>query len=87
MVIERFKTPGGIEVYRRAREQGRLLPDGLKYVSSWIDFPFTRCFQLMETEDENLLKQWMDHWNDLVEFEVIAVQTSKEAMDAMQSRL
>jgi hypothetical protein len=49
MVVERFKAPGAVEVYRRARTQGRMMPEGLNYVSSWVDLQFTRCFQLMET--------------------------------------
>ncbi len=87
MIIETFKTPGAIEVYRRARDQGRLLPEGLEYVSSWIDFNFTRCFQLMKTDDENLLEQWISRWKDLVQFEIVPVQTSTEAMQAIKSRL
>jgi hypothetical protein len=87
MVIERFKTPGAIDVYRRARDQGRLMPAGLEYVSSWIDFNFTQCFQLMKTENENLLKEWTDQWMDLVDFDIIPVQTSAEAMEAIRSRL
>jgi hypothetical protein len=87
MVIERFKTPGAIEVYRRARERGRLMPAGLEYVSSWVDFNFTQCFQLMKAEDEKLLKEWTDHWIDLVDFEIIPVQTSAEAMEAIRPRL
>ena len=87
MIIETFKTPGAIEVYRRARDQGRLLPEGLEYVSSWIDFSFTRCFQLMKTDDENLLEQWISRWKDLVQFEIVPVQTSTEAMQAIKSRL
>ena len=87
MVIERFKTPGAIEVYRRAREQGRMLPDGLEYVSSWVDLDFTSCFQLMQTEDEMLFEQWVSRWQDLVEFEIIPVQNSAEAMAAIAPRL
>jgi uncharacterized protein DUF3303 len=87
MVIERFKTPGAIEVYRRAREQGRLIPEGLEYVSSWVDLEFKKCFQLMKTEDIQLLEQWMDRWIDLVDFEVVPVQTSAEAMAVIAPRL
>ena len=87
MVIERFKTPGAIEVYRRAREQGRLMPEGLEYVSSWVDLEFKKCFQLMKTEDIQLLEQWMDRWIDLVDFEVVPVQTSAEAMAVIAPRL
>ena len=87
MVLERFKTPGGLEVYRRARDLGRLMPEGLEYVSSWVDFEFTRCFQLMKTENRDLLEQWINRWNDLVDFEVIPMQTSQEAMEAITPRL
>ena len=87
MVLERFKTPGGLEVYRRARDLGRLIPEGLEYVSSWVDLEFTRCFQLMKTENRDLLEQWVSRWNDLVDFEVIPVQTSQEATEAIAPRL
>ncbi len=86
MIIERFKTAGATDVYRRARDRGRLMPQGLEYVSSWIDFDLTRCFQLMKTEDESLLGQWINQWCDLVDFEIIPVQTSAEAMEAIKSR-
>ncbi len=81
MVVERFKPGATVEVYRRAREQGRLLPDGLLYVSSWVDLDYTTCFQLMETEDETLLEQWIKNWEDLVEFEIVPVRTSAEASE------
>jgi hypothetical protein len=87
MVIERFKTPGAIEVYRRARDHGRLMPEGLEYVSSWIDFDFRLCFQLMKTENEDLLHEWTNHWKDLVDFKIIPVQTSAQATEMIQSRL
>ena len=87
MVIERFKTPGAIDVYRRARDQGRLMPDGLEYVSSWVDLDFNRCFQLMKTENRELLNQWINHWKDLVDFEIIPVQTSAEAMKTISPLL
>jgi hypothetical protein len=87
MVVERFKTSGAIEVYRRARDQGRMLPEGLAYVSSWVDPDFTICFQLMQTEDETLFEQWISHWQDLVAFEIIPVQSSAEAMTAIAPHL
>lgn len=87
MVIERFKSPGAVDVYRRARERGRMLPDGLKYVTSWVDLDFSTCFQLMETNDEQLFKEWTGHWNDLVDFQIVQVRTSEEASQMMQSRL
>jgi hypothetical protein len=85
MVVERFKTPGAVEVYGRARTQGRMMPEGLKYISSWVDLDFTRCFQLMEAEDVALFDQWTRHWQDLVEFEIIPVRTSVEATE-LQAR-
>ena len=87
MIIEKFKTPGAVEVYRRARDRGRLMPAGLGYVSSWVDHDFTVCFQLMQTDNEKLFEQWIDQWQDLVDFEIIPVQTSAEAMQAIAPRL
>jgi hypothetical protein len=83
MVVERFRTPGAVEVYRRARERGRMLPDGVRYVSSWVDLDFARCFQLMEADDAGALDPWIAQWRDLVEFEVIAVRTSADASAAI----
>ena len=81
MIVEHFKdTPA---VYRRFRERGRLMPDGLRYVSSWIDEKIECCFQLMETKDRALLDEWMANWEDLMEFEVYPVITSAEAVARM----
>lgn len=79
MIIERFKHQNAAPVYQRFRERGRLAPEGLTYVSSWVDAELHRCFQVMETDDRRLLDQWMSNWEDLVEFEVIPVLTSAEA--------
>jgi len=79
MVIERFKDAPA--VYRRFRERGRLAPEGLRYVSSWVDETLARCFQLMETDDRDLLDQWIANWTDLVDFEVYPVITSAEAAE------
>jgi hypothetical protein len=87
MIVERFRTPGALEVYRRARDNGRMMPDGLEYVSSWVDLHFTECFQLMKTDDEKLLAQWMENWIDLVEIEVIPVRTTAEAMESIHPLL
>ena len=78
MVIERFKK-GAAPVYRRFREKGRMAPEGVAYVSSWVDSDLSTCYQVMETEDRGLLDEWMARWKDLVEFEVHPVMTSKEA--------
>lgn len=87
MVIERFKNRDAVPVYRRYRAQGRMMPDGLKYVDSWVEPDFGRCFQLMECDRPQLLQQWTKHWQDLVDFEIVSVVTSKEAAAAIASRL
>ena len=87
MVIERFRGGDAAPVYRRYRERGRMMPEGLKYVESWVETDFGRCFQLMECEDARLLREWAARWEDLVEFEVIPVVTSKEAAQAISPKL
>ncbi|HEY6331546.1 MAG TPA: DUF3303 family protein [Blastocatellia bacterium] len=79
MVIERFKDGDAMAVYRRFQEQGRMMPDGLKYVESWVEADLSRCFQLVESSDVRLLQDWVAHWQDLVEFEIVPVATSAEA--------
>ena len=81
MIVEHFKNKDAVAVYRRFRDRGRLAPEGLTYVSSWVDEKMERCFQIMETEDRTLLEQWMGNWSDIVEFEVYPVITSKEAVE------
>jgi len=73
--------------YRRFREQGRMAPEGLVYLSSWVDEKLERCFQLMETDDRSLLDRWMANWSDLTDFEVYPVITSKEAAEKIGPRL
>ena len=87
MVVEHYKNADPRPVYRRFRDHGRLAPDGLMYVSSWVDHKFERCYQLMETDDRALLDQWMAHWSDLVDFEVYPVMTSQEAAGQIAPRL
>jgi hypothetical protein len=87
MVIERFKEPGAVSVYRRARDKGRMLPAGLEYISSWVNLDFTTCFQLMETQDARLFDAWIASWSDLVDFEIVPVRSSTEASQAVAPRL
>jgi hypothetical protein len=87
MIVEPFKDGDAAAVYRRFREKGRMAPEGLSYVSSWVDENFERCYQLMETDDGQLLDQWITNWNDLVDFEVYPVITSKEAAERIGPRL
>jgi len=76
MVIEQFKDVP--EIYRRLREKGRMMPNGLTYISSWIDTDLKVCYQLMETEDVALFQRWTENWDDLMEFKIVPVRTSAE---------
>ncbi len=86
MVIERFKNQDATPVYDRFRERGRMTPEGLAYVSSWVDTKLERCFQIMETSDPKLMTEWTAHWSDIVDFEVVPVMSSADAVQAVQSR-
>jgi hypothetical protein len=87
MIVEHFKNADPLPIYRRFRDHGRMAPDGLQYVSSWVDEKLERCFQIMETADPKLLEQWMANWSDIVEFEVYPVVTSKDAAAKIAHRL
>ena len=87
MVVERFKNRDAAPVYRRFRERGRMMPEGLKYVGSWTAADFDRCFQLMECEDPRLFEEWVARWEDLVDFEIVPVVTSEEAAAVITPRL
>lgn len=79
MVVERFRPGAAERIYARLRAQGRMMPAGLEYLDSWIDLPRERCWQLMRAESPDLFAPWIAAWSDLMEFEVVAVQTSAEA--------
>ncbi len=85
MIIEHFRD--AVPVYRRFRDSGRLMPEGVSYVASWVTQDLTRCYQVMECSDRALLDDWMSHWRDLVRFEVVPVITSSEARDIISPRL
>ena len=87
MVVERFRDGDPVPVYRRFRDRGRLLPDGVRWVASWVTEDLRRCFQVMECDDRALLDEWMSRWDDVAEFEVIPVVTSAEAAAAVAPRL
>ncbi len=87
MVIERYRDRDAKAIYRRFKEKGRMMPEGLKYVGSWIEANFDRCFQVMECDDARLLQQWVVEWQDLIEFEVIPVVTSKETSEILTPML
>ncbi len=87
MVIERFKKQDATPVYRRFRDQGRMTPEGLEYVSGWVDTKLERCFQIMETSDPTLMAQWTARWSDIVDFEVVAVMSSADAVQVIGPKL
>ena len=81
MVIERFKDVKA--VYRRFGEKGRMLPEGLRYVGSWIQADLNCCFQLMECDDASLFQKWTVQWQDLIDFEIVPVVESKDTVRAI----
>jgi hypothetical protein len=87
LVIESFRNGDPIPIYRRFRARGRLMPDGLAYISSWITEDLTRCYQIMETADRSLLEQWMAQWIDLMDFEVMPVLPSADVQERLAPRL
>ena len=87
MIIERFKNRDPVPVYRRFRDKGRMAPEGLTYVSSWVTEEMDRCYQVMECDDRRLLEQWMTRWSDVTDFEVIPVVTSAQAVERIAPRL
>ena len=86
LIIETFNGDP-VPVYRRFRDHGRLAPEGLRYVQSWVTEDMQRCYQIMECDDRALLDQWMDRWRDLVTFEVMPVMTSAQAAATIAPKL
>jgi hypothetical protein len=87
MVVESFRGGDARPVYRRFRDRGRLAPEGLRYVSSWVTDDMRRCFQVMECDDRTLLDAWIAQWDDIVDFEVTPVITSAAAVAAITPEL
>jgi hypothetical protein len=88
MVIEHFRDDDMVPVYERVRERGRMLPDGLRYVDSWVEPNFSRCFQLMECDDPRLLQQWVLQWRGAgVTFEFIPVVPSAQTHEVVTPHL
>jgi len=87
MILERYRNGDPVPVYRRFRERGRLAPEGLRYVSSWITDDLRVCYQIMECDDRALIDEWTAQWSDLVDFEVIPVMTSADAAAMVAPRL
>ena len=87
MVVEKFKNQDAKTIYRRLRDKGRMMPDGLTVVNSWVTADLGRCFQLMETEDVTLLQRWITNWSDLMAFEIVPVVPGKDTAQALSSDL
>ena len=87
LVIENYRNRNPLPVYRRLRDRGRSMPDGLHYRGSWITEDLARCYQVMECQDRAALDQWMSSWQDLVDFEVVPVITSAQAQEAVAPQL
>lgn len=88
MVIEQFKDNDMVPIYRHLRDAGRGMPDGLRYLDSWVEPDFSRCFQLMECDDLQLFQAWVLHWRGLgVTFEIVPVVTSKQARESVEPHL
>jgi len=73
MVVERFK-PGLMEKnYEVYNSQGRMFPEGLYYLNSWVNAGNNVCFQLMESNDPSLFEEWFEKWEEFVEFELYPI--------------
>ena len=79
MIIEKFRSGKVKELYQRFDQKGRMLPEGVIYINSWIDESVSICFQLMESDSESKIHQWINQWNDLADFEIIPVISSADA--------
>lgn len=87
MVVEDFRGRDRKAIYRRFRDKGRLMPEGLGFVGSWVAADMSRCFQLMEAEDVTLFQRWAAEWCDLAEFEIVPVTASKDTAAALAAEL
>ncbi|KYC39134.1 hypothetical protein WA1_34760 [Scytonema hofmannii PCC 7110] len=84
MIIERSKDNDMLPIYQRVREEGRMFPEGLKYIDSWVEPNFSRCFQLMECNDLRLLQEWILKWRGSgATFEIVPVVSSKETQEVV----
>jgi hypothetical protein len=87
MVVETFRNQDAKSAYRRFRDKGRMMPDGLTFIGSWTTADLSRCFQLMETDDVTLLQRWVAEWSDLVEFEILPVVQGKDTAETLKDQL
>ena len=87
MVIEHFDQARVKEIYQRFHERGRMTPEGLTYVDSWISADLGRCFQIMACDDVALLQEWVLEWADLARFEIVPLASSKATAAAVKKHL
>ncbi len=87
MVVETFRNQDAKAVYRRFRDKGRMTPDGLSFIDSWVAADLDRCFQIMACDDVALLQRWAAEWSDLVDFEIDAVLPGAETAQALAGQL
>jgi len=87
MVVETFRNQDAKSIYRRLRDKGRMMPENLKFVSSWVSADLGRCFQLMEADDITLLQRWAAEWSDLIEFEIVPVAQGKDTGAVLAPRV
>lgn len=87
MIIETFRNQDAKSVYRRFRDKGRLTPDGITFLNSWVTADLSRCFQVMECDDITLLQRWAAEWSDLVQFEIVPVAPGKDTAAALSGEL
>ena len=78
MVVEKFRNQDARTIYRRLREKGRMMPEGLTFVSSFVSADVSRCFQLMECDDVTKFQRWVAEWSDLMECEIVPVVAGKD---------
>ena len=87
MLIETFRNQDAKAIYRRLRDKGRALPDGLSFISSHVSADLGRCFQLMQTDDATLLQRWVADWSDLAQFEIVPVVGGSDTAKALAASL
>jgi hypothetical protein len=87
MVVETFRNQDAEAIYRRLRDKGRMMPENLKFVASWVSADLSRCFQVMEADNITLLQRWIAEWADLMSFEIVPVVPGKDTAEALTGHL
>lgn len=85
MIVETFHPNKVKQLYERFAEKGRQLPEGVNYINSWIDEDIKTCYQVMESDTQEKIYEWIEHWKDLADFKIVPVITSDEAKEKVNS--